>query len=213
MMNPERCSPPLAKSGGSGPRLPRQTARRAPPRVLTRAQVSDLIRAPIGRHQLRDRALISMAYATLARVSEVVGCNVESLEDNGRVRLYRRKVKDWIVQPLSEVARGRIRDYLTHRRRETQKLSISGPLWLSQKGGRLSIRQVREMVGKWGLAAGIPDVHPHLLRHSAATHLIENGVDVVLVQSLLGHKRLDQVLTYLHVAVGPLDDAVEGIAL
>ena len=160
---------------------------------------SDWDEGPAG---LRDRAVLELLYATAARVSELCGLDVDDVDTHRRtVRLFGKGRKERVV-PVGEPAMAAVDGWLT-RGRPVWVTAASGPaLLLGARGGRLDPRTARRVVHhRLTLAAGLPDIGPHGLRHSAATHLIEGGADLRSVQELLGHATLATTQIYTHVSI------------
>ena len=203
----------------------------APPRRLPRAisipEVERLLEAAGGAAasagggaaasaSLRDRALLELLYGTGARISEAVGLDVDDLDLSGEarsvsvpaaVRLSGKGGKQRIV-PVGSYARAAIEAYLVRARPGLARAARRGPaspaLFLNARGGRLT-RQ-----GAWGALraacarAGLAEVSPHTLRHSFATHLLDGGADVRVVQELLGHASVTTTQVYTLVTVDKL---------
>lgn len=145
---------------------------------------------------LRDRAALELLYGAGLRVSELVGLNLEDLA-NDSVRVRGKGSKERIV-PLVEKARAAIDAYLSRR----SELGPQGPaLFLNRRGGRLTARSVARHLARYALIAGARrHVHPHALRHSFATHLLDMGADLRGIQELLGHASLSTTQRYTHVS-------------
>ena len=145
---------------------------------------------------LRDRAALELLYGAGLRVSELVGLNVEDLA-NDSVRVRGKGSKERIVQ-LVRKARAAIEAYLSRR----TELRPQGPaLFLNRRGGRLTSRSVARHLARYALIAGARrHVHPHALRHSFATHLLDMGADLRGIQELLGHASLSTTQRYTHVS-------------
>ena len=155
---------------------------------------------------LRDRALLEMLYGTGARISEAVGLDVDDLDlDEGLVRLVGKGSKERLV-PLGSYARDAVDTYLVRGRPELSAVGASTPaLFLNARGGRLSRQSAWTVLGKAAERAGIStDVSPHTLRHSFATHLLDGGADVRVVQELLGHASVTTTQIYTLVTVDKL---------
>ena len=184
----------------SSPKRPRKL-----PRVLKPAEVEALLdRIPAGTAlELRDRALFELAYACGLRAEELVSLDVESLDfDSEAVRVEGKGGKTRIV-PVGEHARRALERYLSQGR---PALDSQGEpaLLLSKSGRRLSTSDVRRRLRTWTrhAAAGAPaliDAHPHALRHSFATHLLEGGADLRAIQELLGHATISTTQVYTRV--------------
>jgi integrase/recombinase XerD len=188
-----------------------------PPRRLPKAiSVPDVARlldaAGVGPAALRDRALLELLYATGARISEAVGLDVDDLDLAktsvlNTVRLSGKGGKQRMV-PVGSFAAEAVGAYLVRARPALAAASRSGQpspaLFLNARGGRLT-RQ-----GAWGALraaaarAGLVEVSPHVLRHSFATHLLDGGADVRVVQELLGHASVTTTQVYTLVTVEKL---------
>jgi len=155
-----------------------------------------------GPAELRDRAVLELLYATAARVSELCGLDVDDVDTHRRtVRLFGKGRKERVV-PVGEPAMAAVADWL-RQGRPAWVTAASGPaLLLGARGGRLDPRAARRVVhDRFGSGNGLPDIGPHGLRHSAATHLIEGGADLRSVQELLGHATLATTQIYTHVSI------------
>jgi site-specific recombinase XerD len=181
------------------------------PRVLRVDEVQRLVAAPdpttpVG---VRDRALLELLYASGARVAEACGLDLAALElGEGLVRLAGKGGKDRIV-PLGEPAIDALQDYLAGGRPALAAGRRPGEptttaLLLNTRGGRLGTRDARTAVARAATRAGLGHVTPHTLRHSIATHLLEGGADVRMVQELLGHASLATTQRYTHLSRGRL---------
>ena len=179
------------------------------PDVLSVDEVSRLLdAAAVGGSTdpvvLRDKALLEFMYATGCRVSEAVGTNLDDIEEKV-VRLMGKGSKQRLV-PLGSYARNSVVAYLNAgrgelERRSTAKVPERRALFLNKRGKRISRQSVWEIVKTAGERAGITKpLHPHTLRHSFATHLIQGGADVRTVQELLGHASVTTTQIYTHVS-------------
>jgi integrase/recombinase XerC len=150
-------------------------------------------RTPAG---LRDRAALELLYGSGLRVSELVGLDVGDLAADS-VRVRGKGGKERVV-PLVRKARAAIDEYLSRR----AELRPKGPaLFVNRRGGRLTTRSVARHLDRYALAAGARrHVHPHALRHSFATHLLDMGADLRGIQELLGHVSLSTTQRYTHVS-------------
>jgi integrase/recombinase XerD len=181
--------------------LPRR--RRTLPRTLSPAEAERLVEAANGAtpRALRDRALVELLYGSGLRVSEAVGLHKSSVDLDARlVRCTGKGSKERVV-PLGRQATEALRRYLA-RGRPYLDSRHRPELFLNAKGGGLTRAGVflilRQLAGKAGLEA--ERVHPHLLRHSFATHLLEGGADLRSVQEMLGHADLATTELYTHVS-------------
>jgi integrase/recombinase XerC len=151
---------------------------------------------------LRDRLVAELLYATGVRVSELAGLDVDDVDRHRRVlRVLGKGAKERTV-PYGLAADRALDDWLA-RGRPALAAAGSGPaLLLGVRGGRIDPRTVRRVVHQLAAAVpGAPDVGPHGLRHSAATHLLEGGADLRSVQEVLGHANLSTTQIYTHVSV------------
>lgn len=175
------------------------------PRALRRDQVDALLTLPDdgSPSALRDRALLELLYASGARISEAVGLDWVDIDlDGGLARLDGKGGKERVV-PLGDPAV----DALGRWAREgwgdlAGRAHVPRPadaVLLGDRGGRLGPAQAYRIVRRAGIAAGMPSVSPHTLRHCYATHLLEGGADLRTVQELLGHVALSTTQTYTHV--------------
>ena len=181
------------------------------PDVLSVDEVSRLLdAAAVGGSTypvvLRDKALLEFMYATGCRVSEAVGTNLEDIDlEEKVVRLMGKGSKQRLV-PLGSYARNSVVVYLNAgrgelERRSTAKVPERRALFLNKRGKRISRKSVWEIVKTAGERADITKpLHPHTLRHSFATHLIQGGADVRTVQELLGHASVTTTQIYTHVS-------------
>lgn len=162
---------------------------------------------------VRDRALLEMLYGSGLRVSELCGLDLGDVEIDandagGSVRVHGKGDKERVV-PIGSHAAGALRRYLA-RRDELAAGARGRPvdgraLFLSPRGQRLAPRRVQEIVKKYGmLGAGRADLHPHALRHTFATHLLDGGADLRAIQKLLGHSSLGTTQRYTHASIDHL---------
>jgi len=163
-----------------------------------------------GPRQLRDRALLELLYSTGARISEVVGLDVDDLDtDNRSVVLAGKGGKQRLV-PVGRPALAAVQAYLVRGR--PALIARSQPaLFLNARGGRLSRQSAWQVLQTAAARAGIStDVSPHTLRHSFATHLLDGGADVRVVQELLGHASVTTTQVYTMVTVDGLREVWAG---
>jgi len=175
---------------------------RSLPDVLNEQEVSRLVAAPDAKTPLgaRDRAILEMLYATGARVSEVANMTVEAVNlEMGMARCFGKGRKERLV-PLGEPAITALTDYIERARPLLLGARSSPHLFVSRRSLRLSRESIWRLVNKYAKAAGIAkNVTPHTLRHSFATHLLEHGADLRVVQELLGHANVATTEIYTHV--------------
>jgi len=175
------------------------------PRHLRPGEVEDLIEAPAGGEplELRDRAILEVLYAAGLRVSELVGLDWTDIDLSARVlRVMGKGSKERMV-PFGRPAADALRQWLEEWEGVRDPLKGEGdPVFLNHVGGRLTDRSVRRVIDRWADAAAVArGVHPHTLRHTFATHLLENGADLRAIQELLGHSSLSTTQKYTHLEV------------
>ncbi len=173
------------------------------PSFLSRAEIDRLLEAPdLSTPQgLRDRALLELLYASGIRVSELVSLNLEQVNlDSNEIRVWGKGSKERVVLIGEPAARALIA-YLDRGRPELLAEKRGNALLLNRYGKRLLERRVQRILGKYANIAGIGKrVYPHMLRHTFATHLLDGGADLRVVQELLGHASLSSTQIYTHVS-------------
>ncbi|MBL4700503.1 MAG: tyrosine recombinase [Phycisphaeraceae bacterium] len=190
-------------------RTPKQTKRL--PKAMSVEQVDKLLGMPDCKDTLgaRDRAILETLYSTGVRVSELVDLGRADLDQAEQTLRVRGKGKKERIVPLGSHALAAIRHYMTllepdHRFRALRESAATGAdtaLFINKNGGRLSSRSVRRKLDKYLLIAGLDStISPHTLRHSFATHLLDNGADLRSVQELLGHQSLSTTQIYTHLS-------------
>lgn len=191
-------------------RPPKQAMRL--PKALSVAQVTAMLERAGGDDPqgLRDRALLELLYATGARISELVGLDVDDVptvdDAVGLVRVTGKGAKQRLV-PIGSYARAALDAWLVRGRPAIAAKGRGGPaLLLGARGGRLSRQAAWDVVQRVAEAADVPKVSPHSFRHSFATHLLEGGADVRVVQELLGHASVATTQIYTHVTADTLRD-------
>ena len=176
------------------------------PRVLTKDDAAALMEFPAGQtgSLLRDRALLETLYSTGARVSEIVGINHEDLRaSEGLVHLRGKGRKERIV-PIGAVALKAIHNYCASLKPLAVSHQPSAPVFLNLRGGRLTTRSVARIVAHYSNRLVGGSVSPHTLRHSFATHLLDEGADLRSIQEMLGHASLSTTQKYTHLATDQL---------
>ncbi len=198
----EGLAPGNPARGVASPKRPKRL-----PQVLPEAEVAALVETPAALATplaLRDRAFLELLYASGLRVSELTGLDVGGVDlPQAQVRVLGKRRKERIV-PVGRTALYAIARYLD----EARPILAAGPdfaaarhtLCLNYRGGRLTNRSVARLLEKWVAESGLPrHVHPHVLRHCFATHLLANGADLRGIQELLGHASLSTTQRYTHL--------------
>ncbi|MFK7964783.1 MAG: site-specific tyrosine recombinase XerD [Burkholderiaceae bacterium] len=182
-----------------------RAARQAPrfPKTLTEKQVEALLRAPDPKTDLgaRDLAMLEVLYATGLRVSELVGLQVHEVSlTEGVVKVIGKGNKERLV-PLGEQAVWAIRGYSGLPRSSLLGPRVSDDLFVTRRGSAMTRQMFWVMIKRYASAAGIrAHLSPHVLRHAFATHLLNHGADLRVVQMLLGHADISTTQIYTHVA-------------
>ncbi len=179
------------------------------PKPLTEDQVASLLDAvvPTEPAHHRDRALLELLYATGARISEAVGLSIGDIDHDGRlVRLYGKGGKERLV-PFGSSAADALDAWLSPAGRahlvpaQWLRRDDAEAVFLNSRGGRLSRQTAWQIVRRYGARAGITaDLSPHVLRHSCATHLLDHGADLRVVQEMLGHASISTTQVYTKVS-------------
>ena len=173
------------------------------PDVLSIEQLGTMLDAVDGVDpaSCRARAILELLYGCGLRVSELCGLDLGSLHlDEGFLRVVGKGSKERIV-PVSGAALESLRDYLDHARSHYLKAGRPMPaaVFLNARGTRLSRQTVHKIVAEAGLAIGCKNLHPHTLRHSFATHMLQGGADLRVIQEILGHSDISTTQIYTHV--------------
>jgi integrase/recombinase XerC len=175
------------------------------PSFLTQEEMEKLLGAPDLSTPLgqRDRAFLELLYASGLRVSELVGLTLEQIDlESNEIRVWGKGSKERVVL-MGEPAAAALKDYLNQGRVELLGKKKSQALFLNRYGQPLPERSVQRILQQYAKKAGIGKrVHPHMLRHTFATHLLDGGADLRVVQELLGHARLSSTQIYTHVTKG-----------
>ena len=199
------------------------------PKSLARDEIEATLRAPAeslaGAHRetkeaaalaLRDRALLELLYAGALRVSELVTAKLEDLKLESGYMLVRGKGDKERIVPLGKPAQDALSEYLASGRPKlmnmravkspgdgTPVMTIKAPLFIARGGRKLTRQRIWQMVGAASAASG-RHASPHMLRHSCATHMVENGADLRTVQTILGHADISTTQVYTHLALDRL---------
>jgi integrase/recombinase XerD len=185
------------------------------PKALTIDQVMSMLNiAGTDLISSRDKALVELLYATGARVSELINLNTLDISTSDTqagatttVKLKGKGGKERVV-PIGSFAVAAVNDYLVRSRPTLLKVSTQKALFLNQRGGRLSRQSAWNLVAKAAERAGLSDqVTPHSMRHSFATHLLDGGADIRVVQELLGHSSVTTTQIYTLITIDHLRES------
>ena len=185
------------------------------PKALTIEQILSILNiAGVDKISLRDKAMLELLYSTGARVSELINLNAADIStvtsDNQistTVKLKGKGGKERVV-PIGSFAVKAVNDYLTRSRPNLVKVSTQRALFLNQRGGRLSRQSAWNVVTANAQRAGVADqVSPHSMRHSFATHLLDGGADIRVVQELLGHASVTTTQIYTLITIDRLRES------
>lgn len=184
------------------------------PRFLEYEEVKKLLETPPLDTWLgaRDRAILETLYSTGIRVSELVALNMDDVDFLGEVVHVRGKGKKERIAPISASALQVIQHYMEFRSKRSQSNANFDMkvLFVNKHGRRLSTRSVRRKMDKYLKMAGLdPSISPHTLRHSFATHMLNNGADLRSVQELLGHQSLSTTQIYTHLTTSRIKEVYE----
>ena len=174
------------------------------PKVLSETQVEALLAAPATDASLglRDRAMLETLYATGLRVSELVGLKLHELNfEMGVVRVFGKGGKERLV-PLGEQAIDWLRDYLAQARPQLLAGRQSNDLFVTARAAAMTRQAFWHLIKRYAIVAGIDPARlsPHVMRHAFATHLLNHGADLRVVQLLLGHSDISTTQIYTHIA-------------
>ncbi|MHC5085306.1 MAG: tyrosine recombinase XerC [Planctomycetota bacterium] len=181
------------------------------PKFLEYEEVVRLLNTPPANTCLgaRDRAILEVLYSTGMRVSELVSLNMDDVDFLSEVIHIRGKGKKERICPIGSSALQSIQNYIEFRNRRMANDSNfdSRVLFANKHGQRLSTRSVRRKMDKYLVEAGLdPAISPHTLRHSFATHMLNNGADLRSVQELLGHQSLSTTQIYTHISTSHMNE-------
>ena len=181
------------------------------PKALTVDEVTRILEAcpnddAASLIQIRDRALLELLYSTGARVSELLGLDLDDVDQTEKLIIVRGKGSKERVVPVGDPALEAMQHYLVRVRPAFNKKG-SAALFLNRNGGRMGRQSAFNMVSAVAEKAGVPGVSPHSFRHSFATHLLEGGADIRIVQELLGHSHVATTQIYTKVSPDHLREA------
>jgi len=179
------------------------------PEVLDSHEVDRLLNQPDSQSAIgaRDRAILEVLYASGLRASEVCSLNLYDVDDL-YVRVIGKGSKERLV-PIGKQAVQAVDHYISHFRGETKK-DRGEPLFVTKLGQRIDRQTVWTMIKKYGKTAGIiKNISPHTLRHSFATHLLDNGADLRVIQEMLGHASISSTDRYTHISRSHLQESFQ----
>ena len=180
------------------------------PETLSEPEIARLLSAAGGKTplEIRDRAIVELLYASGLRVSELCGARLENLDlDQGFIRVIGKGNKQRLV-PVGSGARKALQRYLQAGRPELVGKKTGGEVFLSVRGRKLTNQRIWQLLVALGKRAGLDkDIHPHMLRHSFATHLLQGGADLRIIQEMLGHADISTTQIYTHVDTSSLQKA------
>jgi len=187
----------ISESPCSGLRAPRSVRRL--PSVLSPDEAVRLVEIPAGDAlATRDRALFELAYSSGLRLAELAGLDVDRIDlVSGEVRVLGKGSKERVV-PVGAAARDAIRTWLVER--ASIAASTERALFVGARGARVNVRAIERRLAMWALAQGLSrHVHPHMLRHSFASHVLQSSGDLRAVQEMLGHASIASTQVYTHL--------------
>ena len=180
------------------------------PETLSEPEIASLLAAAGGKTplEIRDRAILELLYASGLRVSELCGARLENLDlEQGFIRVIGKGNKQRLV-PVGSGARKALARYLEAGRPELVGKKTGGEIFLSVNGRKLTNQRIWQLLVALGKRAGLDKaIHPHMLRHSFATHLLQGGADLRIIQELLGHADISTTQIYTHVDTRGLQKA------
>jgi integrase/recombinase XerC len=164
------------------------------PEVLSPENVSQLLNfKPSDALEIRDLAIIELMYSSGLRVSETANINIDDFEEEMTfLRVFGKGSKTRLV-PIGRFAKNALNNWINERANYSEETSA---LFIGLKGGRISIRSIQLRLKRLALKQGLPPIHPHMLRHSFATHMLESSGDLRTIQELLGHSSLSTTQIY-----------------
>ncbi|MDF2569897.1 MAG: xerD 2 [Sporomusa sp.] len=182
------------------------------PKILSITEVEELLKQPntFQPTGLRDKAMLELLYATGIRVSELISLNISDVNlDMGYIKCYGKGAKERIV-PLGSIAAKCVQEYIAKGRPKLVRTYEEASLFVNHHGNRLTRQGFWKIIKKYAMEANITkEITPHTLRHSFATHLLENGADLRSVQEMLGHADISTTQIYTHVTKNRLKEVYD----
>lgn len=182
------------------------------PKILSINEVEELLKQPNAflPSGQRDKAMLELLYATGIRVSELISLNISDVNlDMGYIKCYGKGSKERIV-PLGSIAARCVQEYISKGRSKLVRTYDEAALFVNHHGNRLTRQGFWKIIKKYAQEANImKDITPHTLRHSFATHLLENGADLRSVQEMLGHADISTTQIYTHVTKNHLKEVYD----
>jgi len=182
------------------------------PKILSITEVEELLKQPNTSQPtgLRDKAMLELLYATGIRVSELISLNISDVNlDMGYIKCYGKGAKERIV-PLGSIAAKCVQEYIGKGRAKLVRTYEEASLFVNHHGNRLTRQGFWKIIKKYAMEARITKaITPHTLRHSFATHLLENGADLRSVQEMLGHADISTTQIYTHVTKNRLKEVYD----
>ncbi|MDR1720981.1 MAG: tyrosine recombinase XerC [Endomicrobium sp.] len=173
------------------------------PAFLTEKEIQKILN--LSDINLRDKAMIELLYSSGLRIEELASLNLKNIDFISNAVTVTGKRNKERIAPVGETCLSAIRDYISERHRLSLPCGIESPLFLNNQAKRLCQRIARRIVHNLSIKAGvIKKVSPHTLRHTFATHILDNGCDLRSVQEMLGHKNLSTTQIYTHVTIESL---------
>ncbi|MDR1511758.1 MAG: tyrosine recombinase XerC [Endomicrobium sp.] len=173
------------------------------PLFLTVDEIQKLLN--LSNIKLRDKAVIELLYSCGLRIEELTSLNIKNIDFMSNTIIVMGKGKKERIVPAGNTCLNAIRNYINERRSLGFSCNIESPIFLNNNAKRLNQRTARRILHKLSLRAGIKkNVSPHTLRHTFATHILDNGCDIRSVQEMLGHKNLSTTQIYTHVTIESL---------
>jgi integrase/recombinase XerC len=193
----QEADPSMCDNPCDGLRAPK--AARHLPSALSPDEAQQFVTIPQGDPwSARDRALVELAYSSGLRLSELAGLDIDRVDlVTGEVRVFGKGSKERIV-PVGAAAREAIATWL--RARGTMEHADASALFIGKNGKRIQPRAIQRLVAAWAIQRGLPrHVHPHMLRHSFASHVLQSSGDLRAVQEMLGHASIASTQVYTHL--------------